>query len=300
MSWDLTRRRWMRRLNSKYIFDRFPLLHAIVFIIEMTIIARLTSRFNQFYNERPGAFSKSHSPNAAVRVAAIAMAVLTMMVTNAVLAGVADTVAQSITAVRQRAVRKYPPGRGPNARDDFVAYEIHELDRKNPLNEQELIPESRDLPPPFDFERLTRFMAFGFCMAPLQFKWFGFLERCFPITKKNAYQSALKRVAFDQLIFAPFGLACFFTAMTLAEGGGKRGVYEKMRDLYVPTLKANYVLWPAVQVINFRLMPVSLQLPFVSTVGIAWTAYLSLTNAAEDVQHTTPHRAPGSPDIRLS
>ncbi|KAJ4378198.1 hypothetical protein N0V85_008974 [Neurospora sp. IMI 360204] len=279
MSWNLTRRRWMRQLNSKYIFDRFPLLHAIIFIIEMAILARLTSRFNQYYNERP---------------------VLTMMVTNAVLGGVADTVAQSITAVRERALRKYPPGQGPNPRDDPVAYEIHELDRKNPLLEQELIPESRDLPPPFDFERLVRFMAYGFCMAPLQFKWFGFLERCFPITKKSAYMPALKRVAFDQLIFAPFGLVCFFTAMTLAEGGGMRGVKDKMRDMYVPTLKANYILWPAVQVINFRLMPVSLQLPFVSTVGIAWTAYLSLTNAAEDVQQTTTRPASGSPNIRLA
>ncbi|KAK3956616.1 hypothetical protein QBC32DRAFT_330490 [Pseudoneurospora amorphoporcata] len=245
----------------------------------MSILARLTSRFNQFYDERP---------------------VLTMMVTNAVLGGVADTVAQSITAVRQRALRKYPPGRGPNAHDDPVAYEIHELDRKNPLNGQDLIPESRDLPPPFDFERLTRFMAYGFCMAPLQFKWFGFLERMFPITKTSAYLPALKRVAFDQLIFAPLGLGCFFTAMTLAEGGGKRGVYDKMRDMYVPTLKANYILWPAVQVINFRLMPVSLQLPFVSTVGIAWTAYLSLTNAAEDAQQTTTRPAPASPNIRLA
>lgn len=50
----------------------------------------------------------------------------------------------------------------------------------------------------------------------------------------------------------------------------------------MPTLKANYILWPAVQMINFRLMPLQFQIPFVSTIGIAWTAYLSLTNASED------------------
>jgi hypothetical protein len=70
----------------------------------------------------------------------------------------------------------------------------------------------------------------------------------------------MKRVAFDQLIFAPFGVACFFTAMTVAEGGGKTAVLHKLRDMYVPTLKANYVLWPAVQIVNFRLMPVQFQL----------------------------------------
>lgn len=182
-----------------------------------------------------------------------------MMVTNSILGGVADTVAQSITSIRQRALRKHPNGH-LSPRQDPVAIEIHELDRKNPFSDRELIPESKALPPPFDFERLTRFMAYGFCIAPVQFRWFKFLERCFPITKASAFMPAMKRVAFDQLIFAPFGVAAFFTAMTVAEGGGRRAVSQKLRDMYVPTLKANYMLWPAVQVINFRLMPVQFQL----------------------------------------
>ena len=247
----------------------------------MAFVARLTSRYNGYYKARP---------------------VLTMMVTNAILGGIADTVAQSITAIRERAVRK--GGLSPNPAEDPLAVEIHELDKKNPFNERELIPDSKILPPPFDFERLTRFMAYGFCMAqigraPVQFKWFGFLERCFPITKAAAFGPAMKRVVCDQLIFAPFGLAVFFTAMTVAEGGGRRAVQAKLKDMYFPTLKANYVLWPAVQVVNFRLMPVQFQLPFVSTVGIAWTAYLSLTNAAEDA-HQDKLPISDSPNIRLT
>lgn len=274
MAWGLTRQRWIRSVNSKYIYGRIPLLNLIIFFIEMALFARLISRFNAYYDERP---------------------VLTMMVSNAVLGGVADTVAQTITSVRQRAVRKHPSGR-LDPREDALAIEIHDLDRKNPLNERDIIPESKALPPPFDFERLTRFMAYGFLMAPVQFRWFKFLEKTFPITKTHAFPQAMKRVAFDQLIFAPFGVAAFFTAMTLAEGGGKRGVSQKLRDMYVPTLKANYLLWPAVQVVNFRLMPVQFQLPFVSTVGIAWTAYLSLTNAAEDVQM---NKSPNAQELRL-
>ncbi|KAL2018679.1 hypothetical protein VTK56DRAFT_514 [Thermocarpiscus australiensis] len=274
MTWELNRRRWLRAINSRFIYGRVPLLHAIILFIEMALLARLTSRFNSYYDERP---------------------LLTMMVTNSVLGGVADTVAQTITSIRQRALRKHPSGQ-LSPRDDAFAIEIHELDRKNPFNDRDLIPDSKALPPPFDFERLTRFMAYGFFMAPVQFRWFKFLERCFPISKASAFLPAMKRVAFDQLIFAPFGLACFFTAMTVAEGGGRRAVYQKMKDMYVPTLKANYVLWPAVQVINFRLMPVQFQLPFVSTVGIAWTAYLSLTNAAGDLEQ---NRIAKPSDIRL-
>ncbi|KZF22300.1 hypothetical protein L228DRAFT_268775 [Xylona heveae TC161] len=221
----------------------------------MAIVSRLIQKFNASYAEKP---------------------LLTTMITNAVLGGIADTVAQNITAIRERAVRKGGPGK-----DDFFAIEIHELDRKNRLPSTDIVPPSERLPPPFDFERLTRFMAYGFLMAPLQLKWFGLLARAFPITKTSGTGQALKRVACDQFIFAPFGLTCFFTFMTIAEGGGKKEIIRKFQDIYVPTLKANYVLWPAVQIINFRVMPIQFQLPFVSTIGIAWTAYLSLTNSAE-------------------
>ncbi|KAJ5246893.1 hypothetical protein N7468_001876 [Penicillium chermesinum] len=164
--------------------------------------------------------------------------------------------------------------------NDFMI-EIQDFDKHKPSAVGE-VGNEKGLPP-FDFERLTRFMSYGFFMAPLQFQWFGFLSRAFPLTKVNPTLPVMKRVAFDQLIFAPFGLCCFFTYMTIAEGGGKRALTQKFRDVYLPTLKANFVLWPAVQILNFRVVPIQFQIPFVSSVGIAWTAYLSLTNSAETI-----------------
>lgn len=269
---EIPRRRFLRAINSKYIYGRVPVVHLVIFLVEMAVVTRLVAKFNDYYAERP---------------------ILTMMITNAVLGGIADTVAQSITAIRLSALRKP----GGITKDDTMAIEIHELDRKNSLNEQDLIPDSKFLPPPFDFERLTRFMAYGFGMAPVQFTWFKFLSKAFPITKNSGLGPALKMVAFDQLVFAPVGIATFFTVMTIAEGGGRRAVSHKLRDMYLPTLKANFMVWPLVQIINFRIMPIQFQLPFVSTVGIAWTAYLSLSNAAEDAMEA--RSAPQSPNIRL-
>jgi protein Mpv17 len=185
---------------------------------------------------------------------------MTMMVTNAILGGIADTVAQTITSFRHRS-QQLQKASGDGNNGNGLSIEMPDFDRKGQLDTRDFVaPDTRSLPPPFDFERLTRFMAYGFCMAPLQFKWFKFLERIFPITKTSAFGPALKRVAFDQLIFAPFGVGMFFTAMTVAEGGGRRAVANKLRDMYVPTLKANFVVWPAIQIVNFRLMPVQYQL----------------------------------------
>ena len=81
------------------------------------------------------------------------------------------------------------------------------MDKKVPWPEEEfMVPASKRGPPPFDFERLTRFMAYGFLMAPVQHKWFAFLEKTFPIVGGKAMSNALRRVAFDQLIFAPCGM----------------------------------------------------------------------------------------------
>lgn len=113
------------------------------------------------------------------------------------LGGVADTVAQLITAFRTR--------RPQTSGDDFLSIEIPDFDKNKPPAVGEL-GFARTSSPPFDFERLTRFMAYGFIMAPVQFQWFGFLSRAFPLTKKNPTAPAFKRVAFDQLIFAPFGM----------------------------------------------------------------------------------------------
>jgi hypothetical protein len=224
----------------------------------MAAAIHLFAKFNSYYGSKP---------------------VLTTMITNAVLGGIADTVAQTLTAIRTRA--KSLPTTNSGARS-ILSTTILELDDLSEKPKTPLPLPRSPPPPPFDFERLTRFMAYGFLMAPIQFQWFSALSRWFPITKSSGMMPALQRVAMDQLIFAPISLGCFFTFMTVAEGGGRRAVVKKFQDVYVPALRANYMLWPAVQMLNFRVLPVQFQIPFVSSVGIAWTAYLSLTNAADE------------------
>lgn len=179
-----------------------PLLHAIVFLIQITMVSILVRKFNSYYAARP---------------------VLTTMITNAVsrsdavispstsdksqvLGGIADTVAQTLTAVRVRRERRNSLTPGNPANDDFFSIEIRELDKKVPWPENDWTsPASKRGPPPFDFERTVRFMAYPFIMTPLQHRWFAFLSKTFPLIPGHATAAAMKRVAFDQLLFAPVG-----------------------------------------------------------------------------------------------
>lgn len=115
------------------------------------------------------------------------------------LGGIADTVAQSLTAIKSRSKQasKVP------SKQDFISIEIHELGKEKDVSRDTFT--TRPGPPPFDFERLTRFAAYGFLMAPVQYCWFGFLARSFPIGKGHGTRAAMKRVAMDQFVFAPVG-----------------------------------------------------------------------------------------------
>ena len=48
--------------------------------------------------------------------------------------------------------------------------------------------------------------------------------------------------------------------MTVAEGGGRRAVTRKFKEVYVPALKANFMIWPMVQILNFRIIPLQFQI----------------------------------------
>nr|POE58705.1 phosphoglycerate kinase [Quercus suber] len=251
MTINETRKRWLRQLDSRYLYGRYPLLHAIIALLQITMVSILIRKFNYHYASRP---------------------VFTTMITNAVLGGIADTVAQTLTAFRQRQRQRRAD---PESQDDFFAgIDLQEYDKKVPWPK-----DPRTAPPPFDFERLVRFMAYGFIMAPLQHRWFGFLESTFPLSAGKATTNAMRRVAFDQLLFAPCGLAAFFTFMTVAEGGGRRAVTRKFQEVYIPALKANYMVWPAVQMLNFRLIPIALQI----RIRISGTMSLSNKLAITDV-----------------
>lgn len=48
--------------------------------------------------------------------------------------------------------------------------------------------------------------------------------------------------------------------MTITEGGGRRAISRKFQDVYLPALKANFMLWPMVQILNFRVIPLPFQI----------------------------------------
>ncbi|GAA5832603.1 hypothetical protein JCM11251_001383 [Rhodosporidiobolus azoricus] len=84
-----------------------------------------------------------------------------------------------------------------------------------------------------------------------------------------------KRVAADQLGLAPVSLLIFLLSMSVLEGLDEEETKQKIRDNYWAILSVNWQVWPILQLINFRYVPLPYRVPFGSICGIAWTCFLS-------------------------
>ncbi|GAA5826174.1 hypothetical protein JCM5353_003833 [Sporobolomyces roseus] len=99
-------------------------------------------------------------------------------------------------------------------------------------------------------------------------------------------KALLKRVAADQVGMAPISLFIFLFSMSLLEGLNGEETREKIRNNYWPILFVNWQVWPLLQLINFRYVPLKYRVPFGSILGILWTGFLSFRtapNASQDV-----------------
>lgn len=148
----------------------------------------LIRRFNSSYAARP---------------------VLTTMVANALLAGIADSLAQTISITQSWRESRNLAGLTSD-RPGIELRDMEKRDVKTTVATGAAGPvEVTSSPARFDPDRLARFVFYGFAFAPVQYKWFAFLSRTFPLvptlSPAKSFVPVLKRVALDQTVLAPLG-----------------------------------------------------------------------------------------------
>ena len=111
--------------------------------------------------------------------------------------------------------------------------------------------------------------------GPAAATWFKFLSRHVTLRSPNA--TILARVACDQGIFAPTFIGVFLSSMAVLEGSSPK---EKLEKSYSEALLTNWMIWPFVQMVNFKLVPLHHRLLFVNVISIGWNCYLSFLNSS--------------------
>ena len=87
------------------------------------------------------------------------------------------------------------------------------------------------------------------------------------------------KVISDQLVYAPFSILTFFAAASLQETKTLRDFSDNLQDKvatnFLHTLGADCTLWPLINFINFRFIPITFRPSFVAIAQLVWQTYLS-------------------------
>ncbi|KAL2180196.1 uncharacterized protein P884DRAFT_236743 [Thermothelomyces heterothallicus CBS 202.75] len=127
-----------------------------------------------------------------------------------------------------------------------------------------------------DLARTGRMALYGgVVFGPAAATWFRLLSR--HVNLRSPTATMLARVACDQGIFAPTFIGVFLGSMAVLEGGSPR---DKLARSYKDALLTNWAIWPFVQMVNFKLVPLQHRLLFVNVISIGWNCYLSYLNSS--------------------
>lgn len=137
---------------------------------------------------------------------------------------------------------------------------------------------------PHNYARTGRMMVIGMIIGPCDHIWYGFLDRILPL-KSSAVVA--KKILLDQIIAAPSFTSIFFIGMGTLEGRSLKNSWEELCSKFWAVYKADWVVWPAAQAINFMFLPPQLRVIYVGFVTLCWDSFLSYTKH-KDLQQGRP------------
>lgn len=135
-----------------------------------------------------------------------------------------------------------------------------------------------------NWHRSAKFISFNLLLvgAPVHM-WYKFLESTkVKLAPKLAgeyakFKGAAVQMAMDQLLYAPLSIVIYFTYMNALDGRSLTEIQERIASDFWPTLRVNYAIWPAVQLLNFSFIPFHYRLLVNNVVSIFWGSFLSHT-----------------------
>ncbi|CAA2976434.1 Mpv17 isoform X2 [Olea europaea subsp. europaea] len=130
----------------------------------------------------------------------------------------------------------------------------------------------------------TSLFGFGF-VGPVGHFWYEGLDRFIRLRlqlRPNSFRFVTTKVAVDGMLFGPLDLLIFFTYMGFSTGKSAAQVKEDVKRDFLPALVLEGGVWPMVQVVNFRYVPVRYQLLYVNFFCLLDSCFLSWIDQQED------------------
>jgi len=127
----------------------------------------------------------------------------------------------------------------------------------------------------YDVYRTLRMTFFGILMdGPIGHCWYLTLDRNVMPETPTVPKAVIIKTLLDQLVWAPFFSCVFFTFNQTLQGHPELSL-STIQSTLIPTLTANWALWPLAHLINFKFVPSNQRILYINFVQILWTSYLS-------------------------
>lgn len=160
-----------------------------------------------------------------------------------------------------------------------------------------------------DYRRAVQIGALGSLMnGVVMMKWFAYLDVVFGSSMTSPRVLVGKTIA-DQVVYAPLGIASFFAYSCMLDQSSTSPVCDPqqtststggaavanppfserwaeefthlMQASFVKTFTADCAVWPAVNLIQFRFVPLNLRPAVNGVIALAWQTFVSLESHSE-------------------
>lgn len=143
----------------------------------------------------------------------------------------------------------------------------------------------------YDKKRTVHMAFSGVAVGVLCHHWYKVLDR-FIIGK--TFDMVAKKLFLDQIIFSPIMIVTFFGSLALFEKDPIKNFQEEVRDKFVTLYKAEWMVWPPAQIINFYFLPTRYRVLYDNTISLGYDVYTSqvkhnksLKNLPQDTKSLT-------------
>lgn len=147
-------------------------------------------------------------------------------------------------------------------------------------------PQDEDKEFKINWKRVATTSLFGFgFVGPVGHFWYEGLDRFMRLRLRlqpNSFWFVANKVAVDGLIFGPLDLLVFFSYMGFSTGKSIPQIKEDVKRDFLPALILEGGIWPVVQIVNFRFIPVRYQLLYVNFFCLLDSCFLSWVEQQED------------------
>ena len=124
----------------------------------------------------------------------------------------------------------------------------------------------------WDRTRTRNICLSGSVVGPTCHFWYKLLDRVFP---GKTIKIVCKKVLVDQVIFSPINISMFLIIMGIVESASMKSVLKDLREKGLQLLKAEWIVWPPAQMVNFMFVSPKYRVLYDNSVSLGFDYYYS-------------------------